>query len=179
MGLALFARTTTSVAVLAMLLPLSTGGAAASEAEDAGPDAAGVVRQLEGIRDELRSIVELLGAVEEQQRVTALMTRIRLKQQRLSSIEGQLRSARAEQEAAEQEIERLTAVEKSWTEGKGEGLADEERRALELMRQERKNLASRVETLRLRVVELENDLSRAQDEILALEETVDEQLGLR
>jgi hypothetical protein len=112
------------------------------------------------------------------------MTRIQLKQQRLSSVEGQLRSARGEQEATEQEIERLTAVEATMTDQVGDApgdgrMAEEERRGLELVRQQKKSLESRVETLRMRIAELENDLALALKDVHALEEAVDEELGLR
>lgn len=146
-------------------------------------DPARVVRELEGIRGELRSIAQSLVTVEKQNRVTALMTRIQLKQQRLSSIESQLRSARGEQEGAERDIERLTEIEQSWTAGVGEDpaerLSEEQRQQLGLLRQQKKNFESQVATLRMRIVDLENDFARAQKDILALEETVDEQLGLR
>jgi hypothetical protein len=175
------ARIGTLFTLVALLLPLSAA-AAWAEGEDAAtaPD---IAEQLEGIRGELKTIARLLGAVEGHQRVGALIARIGLKQQRLASIEGRLRSTRDEQESLEQEIERLTAIEQSWTEGLDEalddGLSEDERRGLEMMRQEKKSVENRVETLRLRVVELENDLMRAQEDVLALEEIVDERLGLR
>jgi DNA repair exonuclease SbcCD ATPase subunit len=173
------ARTRSTLAAASILAGLSVGLAPQASGQEASADAARVVQQLEGIRSELKSIGQLLAAVEEHQRVTALMTRIRLKQQRLSSIEDQLRSARGEREGMEQEIDRLTALERSYDGRDGDKLGEEERRGLELMRQEKKNLESRVETLRMRTVELENELAGAQKEILALEEAVDELLGLR
>lgn len=184
MGHARCGRTRGLVATVAILVSTSLTSTPASSADETGTDPTGVIGQLEGIRGELENIAGLLRAVEKQQGVMALMARIRLKQQRLSSIESQLRSTRGEQEAAEQEIGRLTAIEESWSQEEdgalsGDGLSEEQRRGLELMRQEKKSLASRVETLRMRVVELENDLARAREDILALEEAVDEQLGLR
>jgi chromosome segregation ATPase len=167
-----------------ILVMLLCAAMPASAEEGRAADPSGAVAQLQGIRQELRSIVELLGTLEQHQRVATLMTRIRLKQQRLASIEGELRAARGEQEDAEQEITRLTAIEESWTSEDREALGDDaakeaERRELELLRQERKSRAVRVETLRTRIVELENDLAGVQEDILALEETVDDQLGLR
>jgi len=169
---------------VSILAGLPIGATPPSPKEEASTDSATILRELEGIRGELRSIAKSLQAVEEHHRVTALMTRIQLKQQRLGSLEGQIRSARGEQEATEQEIERLTAVERTWGDPVGDVPADErqdqeERRGLEVMRQQKKSLESRVETLRMRIVELENDLARVQEDILALEEAVDEQLGLR
>jgi len=172
------------LAVASLLAGLVIGATTLSAEDEAGTDTARVASELAGIRGELRTIAQLLGTVEEHHRVTALMTRIQLKQQRLSSVEGQLHSARAEQEAVEQEIERLAVVERTWADRPGDDATDErlkaeEERQLELMRQQRKSLESRVETLRMRIVELDNDLARVRKEILALEETVDEQLGLR
>ena len=172
------------IAVVAIFAMLSVLGMAASVGEDEIADTPGLVGQLQAIRSELRGIADRLGSVEEQQRLVALVGRIQLKQQRLSTIEGQLRSARGEQEANEQEIERLDAVLDSWPKTKEGRVVDderggEERRQLELMQQSRKSLGARVETLRLRIVELDNELARGQRDLLALEETVDERLGLR
>lgn len=178
------AGTTSLVVTMAFLMALSFAAAPAAAEDETRTDSSGAVGELRGIRDELKAIAQTLGAVEKHQRVAALMTRIQLKQQRLASIEDELRSTRSEQEAAEQEIARLTGIEESWTKEKGEpfsneGLSEEERRGLEIMRQQKKNLGSRVETLRPRIVELENDLAKARENILTLEETVDAQLGLR
>ena len=50
---------------------------------------------------------------------------------------------------------------------------------LEYLRREKTNVETRLEAQRATVIELENDLMRAREDVLALEETVDEQLGLR
>jgi len=168
--------------LLALLVGVTT--AAADEGAGTAAEANAVAAQLEGIRGELKSIVQLLGSVEEHQQLSVLMTRIRLKQERMMAIEGELRSARGEHEAAEREAKRIEGIERSWTQGLDDALEpkeldENERRQLDLMREEKKSLESRAEVLRLRIVELENDVARAQDDIRALEETVDERLGLR
>lgn len=171
------------IAGVAIVMTLST--AATAHEQDVGrvPEPS-VAAELQGIRAELRGIGELLRKVEEHQHVQTLLSRIRLEQERLSSIESQLRSARGEQEATEQEIDRLTTVEESWTRRDSEllggaELTEEERQGMELIRHQRRALASRVETLRGRIVELENQLAAVEREILALEEVVDGRLGLR
>ena len=145
--------------------------ATAQSGDDTGP----VVTQLEGIRAELKSISQ----------VTLLMTRIRLKQQRLGALESQLREARGHQEEMEQEIEHMEAIAQSYFEGHDSGdfdadpLNDTQQKELEFMRQQKSNLQTRLQTQRAVVIDLENDLMRAREDVLALEETVDEQLGLR
>ena len=174
-----------SLVVVAMLAAWSAGATPAAAGEETDAHSAAVVGQLEGIRGELRSIAQLLGSLEKHQRVTALMARMRPKQERLAAIEGRLLSARGEREDVKRELEQLTGIEQAWmaeTDGdlsRGDAPSEHERRQVEMLRQQKKILASRVDTLDLRIVELENDLSRARDDILALEQTVDEQLGLR
>lgn len=163
------------------LAPAGTGAFAGDETTAAESDS--VIEQLAGIRDELRSISTLLAAAGRHQEVTALMTRIRLKQQSLSSIETELRDRQAEKDGVQQEIEQLTAVAESWSGSLDERLSaetqSEDKRQLELLRRQLENFKARTEGLGLRIVELENDLARAREEVAALEETVDERLGLR
>jgi len=154
-------------------------------AAQSGDEAGEVVTQLDGIRSELKSISQLLQTLEKHQQVTLLMTRIRLKQQRLSLLESQLREARDNQENMEQELEHMAAVEKSYFESPDSGEFGSEppdeamQKELEYMRQRKANLQTRLEGQRATVIELENELMRARRDVLALEETVDEQLGLR
>jgi chromosome segregation ATPase len=150
----------------------------------AGEDVAPVVDQLEGIRVELKAISRYLQLLEEHQQVTLLMTRIRLKQQRLSLLESRVQSARNEQQYIEEEIEQLQTVEQSYFEDVERdefGTEESEARQQELsyLRQQKRNLQSRLEAQRARVIELENDLMQAREDVLALEEAVDERLGLR
>jgi len=149
-----------------------------------GDEVGSVVTQLEGIRAELGSISQLLQTLEKHQQVTLLMTRIRLKQQRLSLLESQLREARNDQTNLEQELEHLETVEASYLTGLERddfGTEDSEvmRGEIEFLRRQKTNVETRLEAQRAAVIELENVLGRAREDVLALEETVDEQLGLR
>ena len=170
-------------ALLLVLAVLATHATpiVAQAADEAGP----VVTQLEGIRAELKAISQLLQTLEKHQQVTLLMTRIRLKQQRLSLLESQLREARGHQEDLEQTLENMEAIEKSYYEGlEGDEFDvdpanDTQQKELEYMRQQKSNLEKRLQGQRATTIDLENDLMRAREDVLALEETVDEQLGLR
>jgi chromosome segregation ATPase len=145
--------------------------------------AGAVAKQLEGIRVELQAIAGYLETLEQHQQVSMLMTRIRLKQQRLALLESQLTETRADREKIEQEIEQFEAVEQSFVSGLDrDDLSDDAdvlRGELELLRQRKSNLESRLEAKRIAIIELENELMRAREDVLALEETVDERLGLR
>lgn len=170
----------------ALLLALAILAAPATPtAAQSGDEAGEVVTQLDGIRIELKTISQLLQTFEKHQQVTLLMTRIRLKQQRLSLLESQLREARGNQENMEQELEHMEVVENSYFEGLdrddfgAEPPDDAMQKELEFIRQQKKNLESRLQGQRAAVIELENELARAREDVLALEETVDEQLGLR
>lgn len=172
-----------NVVVLLLTLALLAAPAPALFAQDG--DAVGpVVMQLKGIRAELSSISKLLQTLEQHQQVTLLMTRIRLKQQRLSLLESQLREARGKQQDLEQEIEQLETVEQSYVDSMNrEEFGTEESETIqgeiEFLRRQRGNVETRLQTQRATVIDLENDLMRAREDVLALEETVDEQLGLR
>jgi hypothetical protein len=112
------------------------------------------------------------------------LTRLQLKQQRLSPIESLLRSARSEEEAVVQEIERLSAHERTMLDGVGADGGDEApsnaaRQELAVLREQKTILSNRAEALRSRVVEYENELASALKDLQALEDAVDEHLGLR
>ena len=174
-------RTTGLLLGALAILALPVSAIAAPADDEIGP----VVTQLEGIRVELKAISGLLQTLEKHQQVTLLMTRIRLKQQRLSRLESQVEEARHEEGYLGEEIEHLEMVEKSYFEDlDGDSFSAEpsneaQQKELEFMRQQRSNLEARREALRARAIEAENDLMRAREEVLALEETVDKQLGLR
>ena len=129
-----------------------------------------------------RSLVEIL---KELRLLTNQQLNQVLKQQRLSALESQLREARSHQEEMEQEIEHMEAIAQSYFEGRDSGdfdadpLNDTQQKELEFMRQQKSNLQTRLQAQRATVIDLENDLMRAREDVLALEETVDEQLGLR
>jgi len=168
------------VAVVSILVPVLFAPAARG-ADDAG--APELARQLEGIRAELHGIAELLATVERHQEVMTLMTRIRLKQQGLASREADLRNAQSELENLEQQLEMLAGLERSWSDERTDGLVEAEaesvRQQRELVRQRTESLEGRKKVLDMRVVELENELARARDDVAALEEIVDDRLGLR
>ena len=162
------------------ILTVPVGSTLAQDDNAMGP----VVTQLEGIRAELGSISQLLQTLEKHQQVTLLMQRIRLKQQRLSLLETRLQDARDDEQDLGQEIEQLESIAQSYAEGLNagdfgddgqEGLQQE----LEFLGRQRSSAETRLEAQRANVIELENDLMRAREDVLALEETVDEQLGLR
>jgi hypothetical protein len=174
----------TVVTLLALLMASVSPSTAAEETVRAAEHSDPVVRELGGIREELRALARLLEGLRGGQEVAALLTRLQLKQQRLSPIESLLRSARSEEEAVEQEIERLSAHERTMLDGVGADGGDEApsntaRQELAVLREQKTILSNRAEALRSRVVEYENDLASALKDLQALEDAVDEHLGLR
>ena len=170
-----------AILILLSGLPLA---ASSDTGSDPGSAEAGIAQQLDGIRTELHAITQLLTTVERHQQVMALMARIRLKQQALATIDADLRTAQVEHEDLEQQLEKLTQVEESLAAAERDGArpelgAEMQKQQRELLRQRRESLEARRKTLGLRIGELENDASRARDDIAGLEETVDTQLGLR
>ena len=139
-----------------------------------------LIDELAGIRSELGAIVELLGALERHEATNALMARLRLKEARVSAAEASLKSAQDEVDQIGQEVAQLTMMEESFFEESNDRqLTDPERRQLEMLLNQRQAMSERAEALRPRIVELENELARAQNDLKALEEAVDERLGLR
>lgn len=154
---------------------------AAPESES---DASHAARELAGIRVQLDRIAALLEEVGTSQQLQALMTRIRLKQQRLSSAESAMRTARTELRNVRDEIGSLAAVQESWRREfdtmMEEGLErDERRRELAMLEARQEQLEVREEELVLRVTEAEDDFAEAREDIEILEASVDERLGLR
>jgi len=159
-------------------------GAPAARAEEPADPAIAIVRELAAIRGELHGISEMLSAMQQQQQLSALMARLQVKQSRAADIEGELRGVRSERDGQQAQLDELKAMEEAWFDNIDARAGNDEerdamRRQMEMLQQKKKIIEERIENLRLRGVELENNLSRAQEDVQALEEAVDERLGLR
>lgn len=140
-----------------------------------------VVEELAGIRSELGSIAELLAALERHQQDATLMARMRMKQERVGELEGELRSMREQATAMEEELSHFEAFESSLDqelEDTDPAAVENAREQLRFLNTRRAQLEGKLEELRLRTPELENELARARAELEDLEELLDERLGL-
>jgi len=153
--------------------------AAAGDDDTAGADA--LTSELAGMRRSLHEISLLLSAALDQQEMSVLMTRIELKQRRLQPLEVSLRGARGSLESVKDERSHLTDMIEMMREEAGKDTPDAEslKPEVERGRKQLDRLAEREATLRQRIIELEDDLARNQEDIATLEEMVDERLGLR
>jgi len=139
------------------------------------------------MRLSLQEITILLAAALEHQELSVLMSRIELKQRRLQPLETALLNARKERRGMTEEEAHHADMLEMFEDQAGTHANDPEAMEREdLMKQEasrsRKRLdrlASLIDALDLRIIELEDDLARNEDDIAILEELIDERLGLR
>lgn len=174
------------------------GGPAPRQQEAAPPEAAAgggheagmadaLQRELAGMRLSLQEITILLAAALEHQELSVLMSRIELKQRRLQPLETALLNARKERRGMTEEEAHHADMLEMFEDQAGTHANDPEAMEREdLMKREasrsRKRLdrlASLIDALDLRIIELEDDLARNEDDIAILEELIDERLGLR
>lgn len=161
-------------------------GAATGGGHEAGT-ADALQRELAGIRLSIQEITILLAAALEHQELSVLMSRIELKQRRLQPLETALLNARKERRGMTEEEAHHADMLEMFEDQAGTHANDPEAMEREdLMKQEisrsRKRLdrlASLIDALDLRIIELEDDLARNEDDIAILEELIDERLGLR
>ena len=154
--------------------------AAAGGGDDAGR-ADAMQRELAGMRRSLHEITILLAAALDHQELSVLMSRMELKQRRLQPLEAALDSARKERQGLTDEASHLADMLEMFREEAGENSTDTEALQGEILRGRKRQdrLAERVAALDLRIIELEDDLARNEEDIIMLEEMVDARLGLR
>ena len=143
-----------------------------------------LVQELAGIRQSLTYISTLLDSVLQQQGIDVLMKRLQLKESRIAPLERELRAVRDDREALGEEVKRMRVMLEDWereAQDRDPSLPEDEDMNRELLRLRRniEFMEEREATLYLRIIELDNDLSRSRSDIRILEESVDEQLGLR
>lgn len=134
----------------------------------------------------LREIVDLMRLSLERHELDVLIRRLELYSRSLAPREQELRRAQANKESVEQELERMEAfmaqLEEEMARDAETGLEAPDS-GLERQRADfethQKLLKDRRWNLEQRIIELENDLTDRRRQIEALEEVVDERLGLR
>ena len=138
-------------------------------------------QELAGMRRSLDEISLLLAATLDQHQVAVLMTRIELKQRRMSPLEEHLQRTRDERDGMQQNRAQMIDMEETIRAEVGESEEEQQQMRLDLahFQREMDRMDDRIAVLDQRIIELEDDLSRNQDDIAVLEEMVDERLDLR
>ena len=138
-------------------------------------------QELAGMRRSLDEISLLLAATLDQHQVAVLMTRIELKQRRMSPLEEHLQRTRDERDGMQQSRAQMIDMEETIRAEVGESEEEQQQMRLDLahFQREMDRMDDRIAVLDQRITELEDDLSRNQDDIAILEEIVDERLELR
>ena len=100
------------------------------------------------------------------------------------NLERELRAIRDNREGVGEELKGMRMMLEDWEREKHDqdpALPEDEDfdRELRRLRQNIELMEEREATLDLRIIELDNDLARSRSDIRILEESVDEQLGLR
>ncbi len=178
-------RRTASAALLAVLGAAAFLSPALAQ-EPATASATTLEQELTQLNQTMREIAELMRTYIARQEVDMILKRIELHRRYLNPLEEELRRTRSTKENMEEEIERMSAMiiemEEQIAREDSDGLdpADSPaRQAIDRMELHLKLTKDRQWTLEQRVLSLENDLSSRRQEMEALEEIADEQLGLR
>jgi chromosome segregation ATPase len=176
-------RTILFAAALATLLSFAAPLHSQPE-ESAPPEEVSPQEELRRLNATLREIADLLRQHLERQETDVFLRRLDLSYQRLAPLENELRSARSEKEGVAAEAENLASMLAS-----AEEQIEQESSVLEVddgSQRMKREIEARVEQLRRRewqleqqIVELENRLARRLEDVQALEEWIDERLGLR
>lgn len=176
-------RTILCVAALATLLVFATPLHSQTE-EPTATEEVSPQEELHRLNQTLKEIADLLRQHLERQETEVFLRRLDLSYQRLAPLENELRSARSEKESVASEQENLTNMLAS-----AEEQIERESSTLEVdsgTQQMKREVEARIEQLKKqewqveqRIVDLENRLARRQEDVQALEEWIDERLGLR
>ena len=180
---ALLTFTTGMVLALAVTVPAPT--MAAQEV----PEGAGLEREVRQLNTTLGQLVELLRRQLESGNAAVLMQRVQLMTSRMTPLEQELRSARAEQDVRQRELDDLKVSAASFetqidndreqghiTEEQARGLVDQQQEVLGLRERQ---IQDRLWAAQQRVIDLEQSLSTRRTEIETWEGEIDRVLGLR
>jgi chromosome segregation ATPase len=176
-------RTILFAAALATLLSFAAPLHSQPE-EPAPPEQVSPQEELRRLNATLREIADLLRQHLERQETDVFLRRLDLSYQRLAPLENELRSARSEKEGVAAEMENMAHMLAA-----AEEQIEQESSVLEGddgSQRMKREIEARVEQLKRRewqleqqIVELENRLARRLEDVQALEEWIDERLGLR
>jgi chromosome segregation ATPase len=139
--------------------------------------------EMRGIRQSLDRIVDLLETLQRRQDVDLLLKRIELRERRLDPLESRLRSAESEIQGTEDHLHELDKMEEQHEEILNEEIREgsdaprsETRRILDDIQRTREAQEERLEAVRMRLQQYENDLARGRETIEILDEMLDELL---
>jgi len=138
---------------------------------------------VEGIRRALDRMVGLMETVRSQRDVDLLIKRIELHERRLAPLQSRLRSAESEINGNEEHLKHLELMQEQHEEILNEEIREgtdtprsETRRVLDDIARDRAAAEERLELVRMRAQQYENDLARGRKEIEILDETLIELL---
>lgn len=158
-------------AVMLTALPAAAQSAATHDASEPMSD------DLKGIRQALDRLVALLETAEHHQRVDLVLKRIELRERRMEPLERRLRSTENEIEGIEEQLkalERMRAQHEELLDDEIREGADtphsETRRILDDIERSQAGATERLEAVRVRLQQYENDLADGRREIEILDE---------
>ncbi|MCP4659212.1 MAG: YbhB/YbcL family Raf kinase inhibitor-like protein [bacterium] len=179
-------RRMSSAVLLAALCGAAFLSPALAQEEEATASETTLAQELTKLNQTMREITELMRTYIARQEVDMIMKRIELHRRYLTPLEEELRRAKSTQENVEEELERMSVIiaemEEELERDDSDGLDPADGRAqqaVDRMELHLKLQKDRRWTLEQRIIELENDLTGRRQEMEALEEIADEQLGLR
>jgi len=132
---------------------------------------------VQGIRRALDRLVVLLEITQRHQEVDLVLKRIELRERRMEPLERRLRSAENEIEGIEEQLQALERMREQQEEALDEEIREgvdvprsETRRLLDDIERSEAGAAERLESVRMRVQQYENDLAHGRREIEILDD---------